>query len=815
MSHTPTTAERELDLGVSQVKLSEGQNKVAVVTGASSGIGKATAVALSAAGWKVVLSGRREEELKKTADMCRWENLVVPGDVSKEDDVKTLFKQAVDTFGRLDLLFNNAGINGTFAPIDELTLENFQAVINTNVIGAFLCAREAFGVFRKQGNGGRIINNGSLSAHVPRPYSTAYTVSKHAIAGLSKTLSLDGRPLNITCTQLDIGNASTSMTAGKTSKAPQADGTLKEEPTFDAAHVAETVVHIASMPVGVTMLEVNIMAAGVPYVGRGMIAENIEAALAYARSLDKETYTKLSLTLFVVMPIVATVLNIVKQLLPQDPNAPPMVWHWFPVIGSTIEYGINPLAFLQRCREKYGDVFTFVLAGRKVTAALGSKGNDFVLGGRTSYVSAEEVYTNLTTPVFGKGVVYDCPNSMLMEQKRFVKFGLTTENFRRYTSIISSEVDNMLSTHADFAGYQAKTAEWKTFPTFKTMSEMIIYTATATLQGEEIRKAVDGSFADLYHDLDGGFKPINLLLPGLPLPMNIKRDQAQKKMSDFYVNIIESRRQKGNAGDLDMLGALMEDCKYKNGRTLSDREIAHIMIALLMAGQHTSSATSSWMLLHLAARRDIWQQLYDEQVKYFAQPDGTLRDIEYEDLRELPILDSVIRETLRVHPPIHTILRYVKADLPVPASLCVSPLRPKDTSRSYVVPKGTLVLSSPAIAQMDPRVWKDAAEWEPSRWADEAGVARDALRHYEDKEGEMVDYGFGKVSKGTDSPYQPFGAGRHRCIGEQFAYVQLGTIISIMVRRLEIKIDAVPAHNYRTMIVVPETPDDITYRRRA
>lgn len=160
---------------------------------------------------------------------------------------------------------------------------------------------------------------------------------------------------------------------------------------------------------------------------------------------------------------------------------------------------------------------------------------------------------SLTTPVFGKGVVYDVPNQMLMEQKRFVKFGLTTENFRRYTSLISKEVTQMLDTHPVFAAYQqsatAKTqeqAKWGSFPALKTLAELVIYTATRTLQGDEVRESVDGSFADLYHDLDGGFKPINLLLPGLPLPMNIKRDRAQKKMSDFYVNIIEKRREKGH-----------------------------------------------------------------------------------------------------------------------------------------------------------------------------------------------------------------------------------------------------------------------------
>lgn len=507
----------------------------------------------------------------------------------------------------------------------------------------------------------------------------------------------------------------------------------------------------------------------------------MSSVVAALQSLDRDAYVTIGAALFIGLPVLATVYHILSQLLFADPNRPPVVWSWFPVIGSTISYGMNPLEFFFTCREKYGDCFTFTLVGRKVTVCLGPKGNDFVLGGKTSHISAEEVYSSLTTPVFGKGVVYDVPNQMLMEQKRFVKFGLTTENFRRYTSLISSEVVDLLNTHANFAAYRASAgaktqeeAKWGSFPALKVLSELTIYTATRTLQGEEVRASMDGTFAELYHDLDGGFKPINLLLPGLPLPMNIKRDRAQKKMSDFYMNIIEKRRAKGHPGDLDMVGALM-DQKYKDGRTLGDREIAHIMIALLMAGQHTSSATSSWSMLHLASRPDMWQALYEEQKKVFGQSDGTLRDIEYEDLRELPVLDSVIRETLRIHPPIHSIMRYVKADIPVPPTLAAAGRKSSqsDNARTYVVPKGHLVLASPIVAQMDPRVWKAASDWEPSRWSDPEGVAKKALDMYEDAAGEKVDYGFGAVSKGTESVYQPFGAGRHRCIGEQFAYVQL------------------------------------------
>lgn len=243
--------------------------RVAIVTGASSGIGRASAIALSADGWKVVLSGRREAELRKTADMCRWEQLIVPGDLSKEEDVKVLFERTIETFGRLDLLFNNAGVSGPPTPLDELETNDFQYILNVNVIGAFMCAREAFRQMKKQGHGGRIINNGSISAHTPRMHSAAYTVSKHAILGLTKSTSLDGREFNIACTQIDIGNAATPMAIGHGDGTKQADGEVRAEPTIDVLHVADTIVHIAKMPPQVTMLYVNIMATGMPFVGRG------------------------------------------------------------------------------------------------------------------------------------------------------------------------------------------------------------------------------------------------------------------------------------------------------------------------------------------------------------------------------------------------------------------------------------------------------------------------------------------------------------------------------------------------------------------
>ncbi|KIK99583.1 hypothetical protein PAXRUDRAFT_131726 [Paxillus rubicundulus Ve08.2h10] len=517
------------------------------------------------------------------------------------------------------------------------------------------------------------------------------------------------------------------------------------------------------------------------------------------------------LLVVVYSPLLAIVLNVLRQLiLPRDPSLPPEVFSVIPIIGSAISYGNDPLNFFFKCREKYGDVFTFILFGRKVTVALGAKGNNFVLGGKSTAFSAEDAYTHLTTPVFGKDVVYDVPNEVFMEQKKFVKVGLSTENFRAYVGMIEDEVEEFMKTDGAFLIYQMNDInEWGRFDATNIMAQITILTASRTLQGREVRENMDKSFSELYNALDGGFTPLNFLFPNLPLESYRQRDEAHKKMSAFYVDIIRKRKESGDDAQ-DMISALRTQ-KYRDGRLLPDHEIAHIMIALLMAGQHTSSATGSWALLHLADNQDVQEALYQEQVRYFGNPDGSFRSMTYEELRRLPVLDSVIRETLRIHPPIHSIMRYVRSDVPVPPTLAAP-----SKDGTYVVPKGHYVLACAAVSQVDPHVWSKPLAWDPTRWSDPEGTAAQAFNTYADENGEKIDYGFGAVSKGTDSPYQPFGAGRHRCIGEQFAYLQLGTVIATILRKMEIRLDQpVPEHNYHTMITMPKKPRNICYRRRA
>jgi len=248
--------------------------KVAIVTGAGSGVGRATALALLREGYRVALAGRRAERLRQVVEESRvpeGQALAVPTDVGDPASVRALFAAVRESFGRLDLLFNNAGTGTPAIPIEELSVAQWQAVVNTNLTGAFLCTQEAFRLMKSQTpRGGRIINNGSVSAITPRPNSAPYTATKHAITGLTKSTALDGRAFDIACGQINIGNAATDMTRRMAGEgALQADGRLAPEPRMDAEHVARAVVHMASLPLEANVLFMTVMATTMPFVGRG------------------------------------------------------------------------------------------------------------------------------------------------------------------------------------------------------------------------------------------------------------------------------------------------------------------------------------------------------------------------------------------------------------------------------------------------------------------------------------------------------------------------------------------------------------------
>ncbi len=247
-------------------------DRVALVTGAGSGVGRAAALALHTAGYAVVLAGRRADALNKTVEIAGGSDgiLAVPTDVTDPGAVKALFAACAEKFGRLDVLFNNAGMGAPPVPMEELSHQQWTDVVDVNLTGCFLCAQEAIRMMKAQTpKGGRIINNGSISAHVPRPFSAPYTATKHAITGLTKSIALDGRADNIACSQIDIGNAATEMTERMAAGILQANGSIEVEPVMDVKHVADAVVHMADLPLDANILTMTIMASDMPYVGRG------------------------------------------------------------------------------------------------------------------------------------------------------------------------------------------------------------------------------------------------------------------------------------------------------------------------------------------------------------------------------------------------------------------------------------------------------------------------------------------------------------------------------------------------------------------
>ncbi|KAI3323445.1 cytochrome P450 [Xylariaceae sp. AK1471] len=485
--------------------------------------------------------------------------------------------------------------------------------------------------------------------------------------------------------------------------------------------------------------------------------------------------------------------NVLHQILFKKSNEPPVVFHWFPIIGSTITYGMDPPRFFKENRAKYGDIFTFVLLGKKTTTYLGPLGNEFILNGKLKDVCAEEIYTVLTTPVFGKDVVYDCPNSKLMEQKKFMKIALTTQAFQSYVSIIADEVTNYFKRSPDFKGKSG------VVNISKSMAQITIFTASHSLQGAEIRNKFDESLADLYHDLDMGFSPINFSLHWAPLPWNKRRDHAQRTIAKVYMDTIKERRAAGQSDSQDIMWHLMNST-YKNGIKVPDHEIAHMMIALLMAGQHSSSSTSSWIMLRLASRPDILDALYREQVENLGED---LPPLTYEDLSKLPLNQAIIKETLRLNAPIHSILRAVKSPMPVPGT-------------KYVIPTSNNLLAAAGVSATDPTYFPEPDLWEPTRWNKDSPLAPRMASLIE--EDEKIDYGYGLVSKGANSPYLPFGAGRHRCIGEQFANVQLQTIVAMVVREFKLRnvdgSDKVISTDYASLFSRPLEPANIYWEKR-
>lgn len=374
---------------------------------------------------------------------------------------------------------------------------------------------------------------------------------------------------------------------------------------------------------------------------------------------------------------------------------------------------------------------------------------------------------------------------------------LTTDAFKSYVPIISDETNSFFKKSAEFKGQSG------VVNIAQKMAQLTIFTASHCLQGKICRDQFDEGIADLYHDLDMGFTPINFMLPWFPLPQNRKRDHARETIAKIYNDTLQRRRAAGEkaGGDKDVMLHLMHST-YKDGRPVPDHEIAHMMIALLMAGQHSSSSTSTWILLRLASRPDIQEELYQEQIRVLGSID---KPLEYEDLSKLRLHSDIIKETLRMHAPIHSILRKV-----------TSPMNVAGTK--YVIPPTHNLMAAPGVSGNDPSYFPEPQLWEPHRW-DAGSPLAPIFQVKAEEDEEKVDYGYGLISKGASSPYLPFGAGRHRCIGEQFAYLQLQTITANVVRQFKLRTTdgstgKVPGTDYSSLFSRALEPANIVWEKR-
>ena len=487
---------------------------------------------------------------------------------------------------------------------------------------------------------------------------------------------------------------------------------------------------------------------------------------------------------FLLILIIAISYYLVKSrrkaiVLPEGKRLPPIVPHTIPYLGHAISFGRDPLNFLQSCRDKYGDVFTFRMVGMDFTYLLGSDACSLFFNSKNEDLNAEEVYQKITTPVFGEGVAYDVSNKVFGEQKRMMKTGLTIGRFRNYVPYIEQEAEL----------FAKKWSEKGEVDIFIAMSELVINTASRCLHGREIRGKLDEGVAQLYLDLDGGFSQLAWLLPAwLPLPSFKKRDRAHREMKKVFRSVIAKRRADPGIGEEDDFLHVLINSQYKSGVNLTDEEIAGMLIAMLMAGQHTSSTTSAWLILFLAQDKTIQDKVYEEQMSVCGEA------LSYDDVKRCDYLDRCVRETLRLRSPLMTLMRMCKVQQSV---------------GEFCIPVGNQVCVSPSINHRGEDVWSTpVTEFNPDRYLDsEEGQVPIKER------GCPMDFHTSETHEKFN--YIPFGAGRHRCVGELFAYVQIKSLVAFLVRHFEFQLidGRFPGINYSTMIHTPKDPI-IRYERR-
>ncbi|EGG22293.1 cytochrome P450 family protein [Cavenderia fasciculata] len=444
------------------------------------------------------------------------------------------------------------------------------------------------------------------------------------------------------------------------------------------------------------------------------------------------------------------------------PGTPPMIGA-IPFIGCFHKFATNPLKLVRDSYDKVGDAFTLYLMGFKMTFLIGPEAQSVFFRGSDEELSPKEAY-RFVTPVFGPGVVYDSPTEVMYEQLRFVKNGLTLAQLKKAVGIISEEAEQF---------FEEKWGDAGEVDLLTDMNKLTILTASRCLMGQDINKALGqaSNLADLYHDLEEGLNPISFFFPNLPLPSFAKRDRARAQVAAIFDSIIKARRQSTEERD-DVLQVLMTS-KYKDGSVLDDEKIVGLMIGLLFAGQHTSSITSTWTGYYMFNNPEYLAEVMNEiKTIHIDEFNG---EINFDGLRKMTRLETIVREVLRLHPPLIFLMRKV-----------MEPVQYKDMT----IPAGHLVAVSPSVGMRLDTVFKNANEFDPKRF--------DAERA-EDKQ---------------PFSYIAFGGGKHGCPGENFGFLQIKTIWSVLLQKYDLDFGPIPQPDYTNLVAGPKAPCMVKFTRK-
>ncbi|KAM3572425.1 hypothetical protein VYU27_005554 [Nannochloropsis oceanica] len=456
-------------------------------------------------------------------------------------------------------------------------------------------------------------------------------------------------------------------------------------------------------------------------------------------------------------------------------DAPPVIGNAWPVFGHFFLFLKSPINLIKSSYLTYGSVFTVNLFTQKMTFLIGPEAASAFYKASDKELGQDEVY-GFMKAVFGEGVVYDSdPKKRNLQMQRTAN-ALKSGRLRTYVEKITEETEVFLKGWGEEGEVDICEA----------LSDLIILTASRCLHGDDVRQELFAEVSKLYNDLDQGITPISVFFPNLPIPSHWKRDAARMEMVKLFSKVIRKRREEGREeaeGRTDILQVFM-DIEYKDGSKITDDEVTGLLIALLFAGQHTSSITSSWTALYLAKNKELQERVYREQRAVRGGEQGGMKTLDFDDVGKMDLLFNCLRETLRMHPPLIMLMRKCRQDLVVQS----------EEKKTYTVPKGSVVAVSPSVQQRLPHLFPNPDAFDPDRFAPPREEHKPLFA------------------------YAPFGGGLHACLGQQFAFVQLKTVLSLVLSKYELTLATpdgeVPPPNYHAMVVGPTAPCTVTYKRR-